>query len=92
VLSSAADFLNRAVHHVFPIATVVGLMSSIIDNVPLVAACMGMYPIADAAAVASAPPGAAQRKTSESCALTLPKVSPPEGGLPRSHLLSAPRR
>ncbi len=54
VLSSAADFLNRAVHHVFPIATVVGLMSSIIDNVPLVAACMGMYPIADAAAVASA--------------------------------------
>ena len=29
-------------------------MSSVIDNVPLVAACMGMYPVADTAAIAAA--------------------------------------
>ena len=53
VLGSAADFLDENVHEVFSIATVVGVLSSIVDNVPLVAACMGMYPVADAAAVTS---------------------------------------
>lgn len=54
ILSSAADFLNRTVREVFPIASAVGVMSSVIDNVPLVAACMGMYPVADAAAISAA--------------------------------------
>lgn len=54
ILSSAADFLNRSVHEVFPIASAVGILSSVIDNVPLVAACMGMYPVADAASIAAA--------------------------------------
>ena len=36
-----------------PIAGVIGVLSSVIDNVPLVAACMGMYPVMDAAAVAA---------------------------------------
>lgn len=54
ILSSAADFLNRSVHEVFPIASAVGVLSSVIDNVPLVAACMGMYPVADAASIAAA--------------------------------------
>lgn len=53
VLSSASDFLDRKVHGVFAVSGVIGILSSVIDNVPLVAACMGMYPIADAAAVAA---------------------------------------
>lgn len=31
----------------------IGILSSVVDNVPLVAASMGMYPIPDAAAVAA---------------------------------------
>ena len=54
LLASAAQWLDRHVHAVFPIATTVGLFSSVIDNVPLVAACMDMYPLADAASVAAA--------------------------------------
>lgn len=53
VLTDTANWLDRQVHEVFTIAGVIGILSSVIDNVPLVAACMGMYPIADAAAVAA---------------------------------------
>ncbi len=53
ILSSAANFLDKNIHEVFTIASVVGVLSSVIDNVPLVAACMGMYPTADAAIVAA---------------------------------------
>lgn len=53
VLTDMAAWLNREVHEVFTIAGVIGLLSSIVDNVPLVAACMGMYPVMDAAAVAA---------------------------------------
>lgn len=45
ILGSVANFLDTNVHEVFTIASVVGVMSSVIDNVPLVAACMGMYPV-----------------------------------------------
>lgn len=54
VLSDAAHFLDTHVHEAFSIATAVGILSSIVDNVPLVAACMGMYPVADPAAIAAA--------------------------------------
>lgn len=54
ILSSAAGILDRSVHAIFPIASAVGVLSSVIDNVPLVAACMGMYPVADAASIAAA--------------------------------------
>lgn len=54
LLNSAAEFLDKNVHEVFTITSVVGVLSSIIDNVPLVAACMGMYPVADTAMVAAA--------------------------------------
>lgn len=54
ILSSVADFLDKNVHEVFTIASTVGMLSSIVDNVPLVAACMGMYPVADASMVAAA--------------------------------------
>ena len=54
ILTDMADWLNRHVHAVFPIAGAIGLLSSVVDNVPLVAACMGMFPVADAASVAAA--------------------------------------
>ena len=54
ILGTVADFLDKNVHEVFTIASVVGLLSSVIDNVPLVAACMGMYPIATPEAVSLA--------------------------------------
>lgn len=53
ILSSLATFLNDKVHNIYAINTVVGLLSSVIDNVPLVAASMGMYPIPDAAEIAA---------------------------------------
>ena len=57
ILSAAAHVLDTSVHEVFSISMVIGLLSSVIDNVPLVAACIGMYPVPDAAAVlASADP------------------------------------
>lgn len=53
LLRAAAQALDRGVHEVFAVAGAIGLLSSVIDNVPLVAACMGMYPVADAATVAA---------------------------------------
>ena len=52
-LTDVANWLDKQVHEVFTIAGVIGVLSSVIDNVPLVAACMGMYPVMDAAAVAA---------------------------------------
>ncbi len=46
ILGSLATYLDENVHEVFTIASSVGILSSIVDNVPLVAGCMGMYPIA----------------------------------------------
>lgn len=46
ILGSVATFLDESVHEVFTIAASVGVLSSVVDNVPLVAGCMGMYPIA----------------------------------------------
>ena len=50
ILDTLADYLNNTIGNIYVINVVVGLMSSIVDNVPLVAAAMGMYPI-DAAGV-----------------------------------------
>ena len=61
LLTDFADFLDKNVHEVYTIAGITGLLSAVIDNVPLVAACMGMYPVADVAtAAASADPAFAQ--------------------------------
>ena len=43
LLSALAQFLDRTVHHLPVIATLIGLISAVVDNVPLVAAGMGMY-------------------------------------------------
>ena len=53
VLTDMAQWLDKQVHEVFAITGVIGLLSSVVDNVPLVAASMGMYPIADAASIAA---------------------------------------
>lgn len=45
ILNQMATFLNDKLHNVYFINTIIGLLSSIIDNVPLVAAAMGMYPL-----------------------------------------------
>lgn len=48
VLDQMANFLNDKLHNVYFINTIIGFLSSIIDNVPLVAAAMGMYPLVHA--------------------------------------------
>jgi Na+/H+ antiporter NhaD/arsenite permease-like protein len=43
LLADAADLLDRSVGHISVIIFLIGLLSAIVDNVPLVAAAMGMY-------------------------------------------------
>lgn len=47
VLAALAGALDESIHNVYIIDTVLGILSSIIDNVPMVAAAMGMYPVSD---------------------------------------------
>lgn len=45
ILGEMAAWLNENVHEVYIINIIIGILSSIVDNVPLVAACMDMYPV-----------------------------------------------
>ncbi|MCH5244859.1 MAG: sodium:proton antiporter NhaD [Muribaculaceae bacterium] len=54
VLAWLATELDSSVHNIFIIDTILGVLSSIVDNVPLVAAAMGMYPVVNETAVAAA--------------------------------------
>lgn len=45
ILHNLAGFLNSSLHNIYWISMIIGFLSSIIDNVPLVAAAMGMYPL-----------------------------------------------
>lgn len=47
ILSDIAFFLDEKIHNVYVIGLVLGVLSAIVDNVPLVAGVMGMYPVAD---------------------------------------------
>ncbi|MCM1152905.1 MAG: sodium:proton antiporter NhaD [Muribaculum sp.] len=47
VLAWLATSLDEGIHNVYIIDTVLGICSSIVDNVPLVAGVMGMYPVED---------------------------------------------
>ena len=50
-------YLDEHVHNIFGINAAIGLLSAIVDNVPLTAGAMGMYPImTDALVAASAEP------------------------------------
>ena len=44
-LGLMAGFLDRTFGNIYIINTLIGLLSSIVDNVPLVAATIGMYPL-----------------------------------------------
>lgn len=44
-LTDTAHFLDAKLGSMFAVNTVVGLLSSVVDNVPLVAGAMGMYPM-----------------------------------------------
>ncbi len=50
ILAAAARGLDEGIHDVYAINVLLGAVSSIVDNVPLVAGVMGMYPVADVAA------------------------------------------
>ncbi len=54
ILETLAIWLDTEVHEPYTINAIIGVLSSIIDNVPLVAACMNMYPVATDAMVAAA--------------------------------------
>ncbi len=54
VLSSFSGWLDNEVHNVYVINTLIGMLSSIVDNVPLVAAAIGMYPVNDIGTIATA--------------------------------------
>lgn len=54
ILESFSRFLDKYVGNVYAVNLIIGFLSSIVDNVPLVAGAMGMYPIADPSVVASA--------------------------------------
>lgn len=45
ILRELATWLNDNIHEPYMINGIIGVLSSIIDNVPLVAACMNMYPV-----------------------------------------------
>ncbi len=45
-LADTAHFLDRNLGNIYAVNTVIGVLSAIVDNVPLVAAAMGMYPLA----------------------------------------------
>lgn len=49
-LTLLADWLNTNVGDIYVINLIIGVLSSIVDNVPLVAGAMGMYEIAQAGA------------------------------------------
>jgi Na+/H+ antiporter NhaD/arsenite permease-like protein len=49
-LDVLAKYLDEHLHDIYLINLIIGILSSIVDNVPLVAGAMGMYPIAEAGA------------------------------------------
>ncbi len=45
ILNSMAEYLDNKIGNIYVINVIIGLLSSIVDNVPLVAAAIGMYPV-----------------------------------------------
>jgi len=54
-LDVLSKYLDEKLHNIYAINLIIGALSAIVDNVPLVAGAMGMYPIADAEHVAMDP-------------------------------------
>jgi Na+/H+ antiporter NhaD/arsenite permease-like protein len=53
ILQQASRFMAQHLPNVFAQGYTIGLLSAIVDNVPLVAAAIGMYPVLDPAAVST---------------------------------------
>jgi len=51
VLAESAEYLDSRFHNTYLMASLIGILSSVVDNVPLVAAAMGMYPALDPSAL-----------------------------------------
>jgi Na+/H+ antiporter NhaD/arsenite permease-like protein len=49
-LDVLAKYLDANLHDIYAINLIIGVLSAIVDNVPLVAGAMGMYPLAEAGA------------------------------------------
>lgn len=47
VLNTMSSWLDDKIHNIVAIDTLLGALSSVVDNVPMVAAAMGMYPVTD---------------------------------------------
>lgn len=61
LLTNLAHWLDTSIHEPYTINGIIGVLSSVVDNVPLVAACMNMYPVAtDAYIQAAADPAYAE--------------------------------
>jgi Na+/H+ antiporter NhaD/arsenite permease-like protein len=56
-LTQVATALRESMGHIYPINYTIGLLSAVVDNVPLVAGSMKMYPLVSPAMLASAEPG-----------------------------------
>ncbi len=52
ILAATAAWLDEKIHNIYIINILLGVMSSVFDNVPLVAGVMGMYPVTDPGATA----------------------------------------
>lgn len=55
-LDLMAGWLDKNVHNIYAVNLLIGVISSIVDNVPLVAASMGMYKIEAVTAIGNAAP------------------------------------
>lgn len=53
ILESFSRFLDKQVGNVYAVNLIIGFLSSIVDNVPLVAGAMGMYPIVEPATLST---------------------------------------
>lgn len=54
VLANFSTWLDDTVGNVYAVNLIIGTLSSIVDNVPLVAGAIGMYPVANEAIIANA--------------------------------------
>lgn len=54
ILSSVSYWLDDKIHNIYAINALIGGLSSVVDNVPLVAGSIATYPVLDSATVAAA--------------------------------------
>jgi len=52
-LDVLSKYLDEKLHNIYAINLIIGVLSAIVDNVPLVAGAMGMYPVAEMNEVAT---------------------------------------